>query len=70
VRNAGTIPGVVLSAWGVLARAGQQGCWPAAVRPTPRLHLMWLAGEDPEHDEPLWRDVLAVDLIRRAGLAL
>lgn len=66
MRNAGTIPGVVLSAW-MVGRAGQRRRWPAAVRPTPRLHLMWWAGEDPGNDGRLWCDVLAVDLVRQAG---
>ena len=48
MRNAGTIPGVVLSAW-----PGRQRCWPAAVRPTPTVHLRWLAGEN------LWQGVLS-----------
>jgi len=31
---------------------------------------MWWSGEDPGNDGRLWRDVLAVDLVRQAGLEL
>jgi hypothetical protein len=74
MRNAGTIPEVVLSARSLLARAllaraGQQRRWFAAVRPTRTVRLRWLTGEDLRRGVLSYRRFEASGTVNGAGFA-
>jgi hypothetical protein len=69
VRNAGTIPEVVLSAWVLPAWARQQRSWPEAVRPTPAVRLMWWAGENLGQDGLFCQGILAPGTVQGAGFS-
>ena len=69
MRNAGTIPGVVVSAWAMPAQARQQRSWLAAVRPTRAVRLVWWAGRNLGQDGLSCRSIPDSGLVQGTGFS-